>query len=831
MKFGDTLFERSVPKYAPYNVKYNELKHLIKQRTSVGAALPVSIPSASTSRWHDLETELLSVIKREYEDVSLFLRSKQGEIDRRLAYLEKQVNAASRAISADIDRPVTQARKYQRLVKDADGIGDEIELLSRFTAVQKTAFRKILKKYRKWTGSTELQTRLDIEVFSSGALQVDYAEYLNRLASLTATISTKLQAPMLTGNEVQRTKRRTGRTLSQSNAKTINDMCLKGSLQFDTALDQVPYGESGGSAYFWIHPENLEQAETLLLRHMRLQPRSSTSRQSPAQSSTDLSKVSCSTTAAAYQAIFDNAQRFVRDSSSVKPSRAALVSRWDENTEAVVTLNNLTHNSEQTSTLSVKRKRLDGLMHSSKANGHASPVPKSEADKIRDYLSENRDVKPLAVAVSDRARFSGPNNTKDVGTWAALDTSITFADPATISYGQIGAISSMETFPHAVLHLRWEFTRLPEIVRVLEASHLAERVHSFSLEQAAVVSINKDLPQPQWRELLVNDIRRVPALVQRKSATSTRRKDSQLQVPSSSGPSSTGDSIFSAGQGGQSSATEVESNRSPTRTGANDDATSPSAKDSRKSKRKTTRFSTPPQQPAPTRYWNEFDDGDSDTHPEERYAIYIDPNEPVFPGAETVQKVFSGMYDSISKGGKRLTSWMPVRMHEAKTTSDGERRPLLFSKASRKGSSDANLESSGSDTDDFTPTPSKRNRRSTISRPPYAPGRRLSKRQKAREATLQQSYIALLVLAYIFLLVAGILLGTGRKKKRLEVDAGVVTGIVAAWACVGISVVLICMRRQKIGPIHWGIFAIQVAVVIVVGVGQLVLMLGNATAV
>lgn len=51
-----------------------------------------------------------------------------------------------------MDGPIMQARKYQRLVKDAEDISNEIQNLAQITAIQKTTFRKILKKYRKWTG-------------------------------------------------------------------------------------------------------------------------------------------------------------------------------------------------------------------------------------------------------------------------------------------------------------------------------------------------------------------------------------------------------------------------------------------------------------------------------------------------------------------------------------------------------------------------------------------------------------------------------------------------------------------------------------------------------
>ncbi|ETN45389.1 uncharacterized protein HMPREF1541_09220 [Cyphellophora europaea CBS 101466] len=834
MKFGETLYQRSVPKWATYNVKYNELKHLIKQRTSAGSSAPISIPTAGTSRWQDLENELHSILNKEYQDVALFLRTKQGEVDRRLAYLDKQVSSSLKAVgTAAAARPVTQARKYQKLVKDAEAIGDEIESLSRFAAVQKTAFRKILKKYRKWTGSTALQERLERDVFSSGALQVDYAVYLQSLSKLTNAISSQLQVPMLTGNESPYRRKNNERNLSQSNAQVLNELCAKGALHFDAALDEVLYGASGGSAHFWIHPEYLEQVEALLLRHMRQQDQRPSSRASPSSSTDDLAGGLSSVADETHQVVFDNLQRFLLDESVARPSRAAVIARWNGDSDAVVTLSNLACKSDASLTLALKRKHMQSVLDRSSTTDGISSIRRDEAQKIKDYLLEHRDVKPLAAIHSGRSRFLGLNNTKDVGTWATLDNAIRFAP---VLETQLGAsntqLEATEAFPHAVLHVRWEFTRLPEIVRLLETSHLAERVHDFSLERATIFTINKELQQPAWRGLLASDIRKVPALVARKGSLRPKGKETKpVVVVNSSGPSSAGgDSVFSATQG-QSSATELDIGEETSTgfevpvVGRKLNSELPEKLKLKSSRKQRASVLPPPAtETAPDRYWNEFDDGDSDVNVEERYAIYVDPNEESFPGAETFSKAFGSMYDSLRKGKDRVVSWWP--MASADRSEISERSPLLFG-ASRQGSNDAAMESSGSETEDYMRSKSRRQRRGDTFRSRRGGDRPLSKRQRALERTLFQFYTGLIVLAYLLLVMASILLGTGKKKRRLEVDAGVVTGVVAAEACVGVSIVLISMRRQKLGPVHWGLMAVNATVITVVGIAELVLMFGN----
>ncbi len=54
--------------------------------------------------------------------------------------------------------------KYERELLDC---GDDMYALERFSKAQVTAFRKILKKYKKWTGSTALHARFNDQVLGS----------------------------------------------------------------------------------------------------------------------------------------------------------------------------------------------------------------------------------------------------------------------------------------------------------------------------------------------------------------------------------------------------------------------------------------------------------------------------------------------------------------------------------------------------------------------------------------------------------------------------------------------------------------------------------------
>ncbi|KAG9788836.1 hypothetical protein ABEF95_014054 [Exophiala dermatitidis] len=838
MKFGETLVQRSVPKWAAYNVKYNELKHVIKERTSAGAAVPVDIPAQGKSRWEELENQLFDLLAAEYDNVTLFLRSKQGEIERRLAHIEKQIGIARRAVQDNaLDKPVLQAHKYRQLVRDTEELADDIQNLARFAAVQRTAFRKILKKYRKWTGSTSLQTRLDVEVFSSNKLQTDFSDYLQQLSEVKTILTEELAGPMLTGRRqggpTDGEQKRISASSKRSAIAQINNALLRGPLPFDAALLTVPYGEAAGSAFYWIHPDNLDEARMLLLRHMRDPAGSAAhSRRGSAESLESrkrLTSFSTANSAVSHMAVFDNAQRYIKDTSLSRPSRIALSAHWSRDPEAVVTLAGLSPTVSGGTLLTINRKSLSKALQ---RDNRAADDP-AEVRPIQNYLSEHRDIKPLAEVCVSRSRYVGLTNSNEVANWATLDTNITVSPVDVFQLGQPQHDSQTGVaFPYAVLHIRWEFAPTPEVVRAFDASYLVERVQNFTLEDMAIHNVQTDLPQPSWRPLLEKDIRKVPVVPrnQRLGRSSRARLNASDAVGSSSGPPSADGppSIFSLPLGGQSSATSDEGGRIGTPV-----TTTKSKGDTltgRRHKQGKARPEVPDrEQPPSGRYWNEFDDGDSDVNPGDEYVIYVDPNEPTFPGAETFSKTFGAMYNSFSKGTAKVISWLPLSSARLGSSNNGERSPLL----GRQQSSE-DPESSGSDTDEFyMPQPHQRQdhrRRDRTRRHgsgTYRPHQFLSRRQKALERTLFSFYSGLLALSYVLLLMSGILLATGRRKALVEVDAGVVAGIVFAEACAVTAVILIFMRKQRLSVVHWGIVGVMVASIVVLGVALLALMFAH----
>jgi len=70
----------------PDNVDYNDIKRLIKVRTTKGQGQPQAIPGSDyeAKALRNFENELYAELEEQYQRIDLFVRSKSGETSRRL---------------------------------------------------------------------------------------------------------------------------------------------------------------------------------------------------------------------------------------------------------------------------------------------------------------------------------------------------------------------------------------------------------------------------------------------------------------------------------------------------------------------------------------------------------------------------------------------------------------------------------------------------------------------------------------------------------------------------------------------------------------------------
>ncbi|RKK30987.1 hypothetical protein BFJ66_g14482 [Fusarium oxysporum f. sp. cepae] len=168
MKYGQRLEHKSVPEWSLHNLDYNLLKHEIKVHTSHDQTTALAIPGHQDPTLRKFEDEFYTELCRQRDRLGLFATGKAEEIS---LYLEHISRSIHRWISKPKDQlTVGASLKYQKrftkLEREVVCCSRDIQLLSRFANAQVVGFRKIIKKYKKWTGSTTLGSRFSENVLS-----------------------------------------------------------------------------------------------------------------------------------------------------------------------------------------------------------------------------------------------------------------------------------------------------------------------------------------------------------------------------------------------------------------------------------------------------------------------------------------------------------------------------------------------------------------------------------------------------------------------------------------------------------------------------------------
>ncbi|KAL8732586.1 MAG: hypothetical protein Q9181_003884 [Wetmoreana brouardii] len=471
------------------NVDYNELKRLIKIRTTRGQGEALTIPGCENEAkaLQSFENEFYAELKDQHQRVDLFVQSKAGEIHRRLVHLDKQVGLLQRCYAPHSTGKVSVKRleRFSRAEEAAEKAGEEIRSLARFVGAQRLAFLKLLKKYRKWTGSPALETRFRKKVldkpatFSNKDFQPLLTQYTDVLAAVRVIFQQGTNAPpaqlAINGNfSTNRTSTRIQKSAEQtkasathvcsnttaSSASKIQKACQEGSeIDFDTALATSPLGKSGGKASYWIHPDHLVELHVLLLQYTRLRKTTSPNVATPAgiESRHQVRKESTNGNGNglvsggeddAGLVVCDDLEKFARRRSSAPisdaeesvgkvPEKAAMTVRYSSTGKAVLAIDVSASDTPEAKALTsfrvvkVKSKDVRHMFdfeepqcRTDKLLREADSEDSEHPDSIRKWLTDNPEVQPLVQLQCKRTRFVGLKNGEADGIWATLDRDI-----------------------------------------------------------------------------------------------------------------------------------------------------------------------------------------------------------------------------------------------------------------------------------------------------------------------------------------------------------------------------------------------------------------------
>jgi SPX domain protein involved in polyphosphate accumulation len=363
-------------------------------------------------------------------------------------------------------------------------------------------FRKILKKYKRWTGDEELHRRFNREVTSaeSSFYKLDLEDllekYIDALDVLRAIFDTSgaANAP--------------GTAQVSSPASQIAQAVSGGSeVDFDLALSITPLGSRGSKATYWIHPDQIVEVEVLLLQHMRLRPGTNTS--TPRESRTATPKRSLSPTNTdrclgnadeTGLLILDHPELFAikqnastigssEETAGTLQAKAAGNVRWSSSSDDAAIVVGLDQTQKDFHPAKLKRKYIAAFLdtdtpfdkqHGSGLRGADDSVGNPDSDNgiasTRQWLAEHKDVKPIAGICSKRTRFVSLHNSSAGGMWATLDNDICMKDSVHKNLSGEAwvdeARSNSKRFPHAVLEVRREGNHSSTLIQTLDRSYL-----------------------------------------------------------------------------------------------------------------------------------------------------------------------------------------------------------------------------------------------------------------------------------------------------------------------------------------------------------------------
>ncbi|KAF1973212.1 hypothetical protein BU23DRAFT_554498 [Bimuria novae-zelandiae CBS 107.79] len=845
MKYGETLRQRSTPEWAHYNIDYDYLKDRIKHQTTLGTNKALSIPGQGDASEKAFGGTFYRDLKAQHDRVNLFIRSKSGEIERRLDHIYENLKRLQARRAPGEQLPASVVEKYAKIDADVNKAGEEIRSLSRFQVAQRTGFRKILKKYRRWTKDQELERRFKDQVTSSPTsfYQLDLGYLLDQYIDVLGALRAPFDASG--ASEAPSGAKRSSPTVR------IAQTCHDGSeLDFDVALSLTPLGARGSKATYWIHPDHILEAQVLVLQHMRLITASSPPVTRGSPQATPNRRKSSATADRFFGSedgvgllVLDHPESFAikqnasslgsgEETAGTSQIKAAGNARWTSSGDAALALD-LDNSSETPLTAKLHRKQLAGFLDTSVSleqlglSNQQKPDPSnpntetgSNIAVAHQWLKSHDNVRPIAGICSKRTRFMGLHNNSAGGMWATLDRDIFMKstlhkDLRTEDWLSAGRMGSTR-FPHAILEIRREGVRSSTLIQTLDRSHLVERVRGFSLQAQAVWACCKPsaMSAPTWIPLLDQDIRKLPPTQKRqRRKANNATSPSQISSPGTSGTSTAGHTDLSSPRGGETSATSI----------AEFVEEAPPLRAFRKKRKQSV--ANEQQEPEAQRYWNEYDnpeDGDGDNG----YYIYIDPDAEIkFPG----QELFSNWARKTRRlFGIREEPEEEESISSAETSDDETAMNSPVHASSGYGTFRTSSDNAASRGEGYFSglfrrfrdphhdietlltlrRESARERRSLL--------REVELRQRKAETTKIYFYTTCLAMAGVIDVLLAMMTMTSRKKERGVVDSVVLFGTIVNLMLGVIAIISMETRRAKLGWVHrstvYLIFAANVVV-------------------
>ncbi|KAL4769425.1 VTC domain-containing protein [Aspergillus nidulans var. acristatus] len=505
MRYGKTLRNSIYPPWSKSYIDYNKLKRLLRERDVIGD------DSDTDATWteQDEEAFVQELLNVQLDKVNAFQVQTSQQLRERTTACEDKLRPLAHT---EGDTPAVaeedRIRIASEVLPELDSITKEVSELEKYSRINFTGFLKAAKKHDRKRGARYrvkplLQVRLSQLPFNSE----DYSPLVRRLSVVYSFV-----------REILSTK---------------------------SPEPEPGFGQDNYSSYkFWVHPDNMLEVKTLILRKLPVliyNPKSSKELESHANDPTITSLY------------FDNPQFDLYTQKVARsPEAGSLRLRWTGNLiekppiyleKKIVTSDNFSNEVKVQLKQKHVKEFLDGEYHLEKqvhrmedmGNGemeHAESL-KRDVEALQSFIKENN-LQPMLRANYTRTAFQIPGDDR---IRISLDTNLALIredsldnerpcrdenewhrsdiDNAAMEY-PFPAIRNGEIvrFPYGLLEikLRGSAAHNSEWVKDLMVSHLVKEAPRFSKFVHGVAQLFEDHVNsfPFWLSELDNDIRRDP---------------------------------------------------------------------------------------------------------------------------------------------------------------------------------------------------------------------------------------------------------------------------------------------------------------------------------
>lgn len=520
MRYGRTL---EASKYGPWKanyIDYNKLKKLLRDDDSAPTSPTRASTTGSSDKWTDQDESKFvdELVNVQLEKVHNFHKSTYERLRERTSKCEAQLESIAAADSSS-KKPVPSENEQKKILKDVlaelDHITRETNELEKYSRINYAGFLKAAKKHdRKRGGAYRIRPLLQVRLAALPFNKEDYGPLLFRLSAMYSFARQQVDGE---GKD---------KTSESGDAQNSNK-------------------EEYVSHKFWVHPENLLEVKTIILRRLPVLVYNPQTSKTAEGSQPDPSITSI---------YFDNPAFELYSNKVEKSAGSSLRLRWygSLNAKPTIFVEKKTVDEEDTAREArfttkdkyIQRfinddygmeKQIQKLSDRAGPNSDEAQSMTASVEEIRSFIKKH-DLQPVVRANYTRTAFQIPGDNR---VRISLDTDLAFIredaidsdrpcrDPdswhrtdidnneleypfTSIRKGEI------TRFPFAVLEIKMKQTspgkKSAEWIDDLMSSHLVKEAPRFSKFVHGVAQLFEDYVNtfPFWLSQIETDIRRDP---------------------------------------------------------------------------------------------------------------------------------------------------------------------------------------------------------------------------------------------------------------------------------------------------------------------------------